>query len=69
VWAVVEFARSSDLLQLTVLEYGNAVPMVIASIWPWVMWTVIVPSLDCRAAMLARVSMGSLASRFESGSS
>src|SRR5262249_8134380 len=44
-------------------------PSVIASIWSWVTYTMVVPVRWCRRLISARTSTRSLASRFESGSS
>ncbi len=44
-------------------------PIVIASVWSCVTYSVVVPSSWCSRAMYARISTRSLASRFESGSS
>ncbi|AMY21293.1 hypothetical protein A3Q40_03945 [Rhodococcus sp. PBTS 1] len=44
-------------------------PMVMASTWSWVTYTVVVPRRRCNPAIWERVLTRSLASRFDSGSS
>ena len=44
-------------------------PIVIASTWSWVTYTVVTSRSDCSLAMSVRVCTRILASRFDSGSS
>ena len=44
-------------------------PIVSASVWSWVTYTVVTPSRRCSDAIWVRVCTRNLASRFDSGSS
>ena len=44
-------------------------PMVMASVWSWVTYSVVMPRRRCSEAIWVRVDTRSLASRFDSGSS
>ena len=66
---LVHFLRGADLLEEAAGKDAMRSPIVRASVWSWVTYTVVTPSSRCREAICVRVWTRSFASRFDSGSS